>query len=75
MAWMSLMEASAVIFLLQFLVIKALDKGWIRIAFQPKMLVPNPYQINTEPKHYWKFMFFSFYIKKRYEYIILHRPQ
>jgi hypothetical protein len=51
------MEASAVIFLLQFLVIKTLDPDWIRIAIQPKMMDPDPYQMNTEPKHCWKFMF------------------
>jgi hypothetical protein len=42
---------SAVIFF-QFLVIKALDSDWIqiRIGIQPKMLDPNPDEINADPQ-------------------------
>jgi hypothetical protein len=37
----------------KFLVIKTLDPDWIRIwiGVQPKMLDPDPYQMNTDPKH------------------------
>jgi hypothetical protein len=35
----------------QFFVIKTLDPNWIRIGIQPKMLDPDPYQMNTDPKH------------------------
>ena len=38
----------AVFFFLQFLVIKP----WIRIGILPKMLDPDPYQMNTDPKHW-----------------------
>ncbi len=34
---------------MQFWVIKIMD--WIRIGIQPKMLDPDPYQMNTDPKH------------------------
>ncbi len=44
---------SAVIFF-QFLVIKALDPDWIRIwiriGFHPKMLDPDPDEMNTNPQ-------------------------
>ncbi len=33
------------------MIIKTLDPDWMRIGFQPKMLDPDPYQINTDPKH------------------------
>jgi hypothetical protein len=38
----------------QFLVIKTLDLDWIRIriGIQLKMLDPDPYQMNTDPKHW-----------------------
>jgi hypothetical protein len=26
------------------------DPDWIRIGIQPKMLDPDPYQMNTDPK-------------------------
>jgi hypothetical protein len=39
--------------LFQFLVIKTLDPDWIRIDIQPKMLDPDPYQMNTDPQP-WK---------------------
>jgi hypothetical protein len=39
-----------VIFVLQFLV---MDPDWIRIGIQPKMLDPDPYQMNTDPKHWF----------------------
>jgi hypothetical protein len=40
-----------------FLVIKTLDPDWIRIriGIQPKMLDPDPYQMNTDPKHWFKY--------------------
>ncbi len=43
---------SAVIFFLQFLVIKALDPDWIRIriGIQPKMLDQDPDEINADPQ-------------------------
>jgi hypothetical protein len=28
---------------------------WIRIGIQPKMLDPDPYQMNTDRKHYFFF--------------------
>jgi hypothetical protein len=31
--------------------IKTLDPDWIRIGIQPKMLDPDPYEMNTDPKH------------------------
>jgi hypothetical protein len=34
----------------QFLVIKALDPDWIRIGIQPKMLDPDPDEINADPQ-------------------------
>jgi hypothetical protein len=41
-------------FLSQFLLIKTLDTDWlliqIRYHIKPKMLDPDPYQINTDPK-------------------------
>jgi hypothetical protein len=42
---------SAVIFF-QFLVIKALDPDWIRIriGIQPKMLDPDPDEMNADPQ-------------------------
>ncbi len=44
---------SAVIFF-QFLVIKALDQDWIwiltRIVVHPKMLDPDPDEMNTDPQ-------------------------
>jgi hypothetical protein len=42
----------AVIFF-QFLVIKTLDPDWIRIGIHPKMLDPDPYQMNTDPKPWY----------------------
>ncbi len=35
------------------MVIKTLDPDWIRIriGIQPKMMDPDPYQLNTDPKH------------------------
>jgi hypothetical protein len=43
---------SAKIFFLQFLVITALDPDWIRIriGIQPKMLDPDPDEMNTDPQ-------------------------
>jgi hypothetical protein len=41
----------ALIFFLQFLVIKTLDPDWIRIGIQPKMLDPDQYQMNTDTQH------------------------
>ncbi len=37
----------------KFLVIKTMDPEWIRIGIKPKMLAPdpNPYHMNTNPKH------------------------
>jgi hypothetical protein len=29
-----------------------LDSDWIRIGIQPKMLDPDPYQSNPDPKHW-----------------------
>ncbi len=48
--WTFFIEAffSAVIFF-QFLVIKALDPDWIRIGIQPKMLDPDPDEMNADP--------------------------
>ena len=45
----NLKKFSAVIFF-QFLVLKAQDPDWIRIriGIQPKMLDPDPYQMNTD---------------------------
>ncbi len=45
------LKISAVIFL-QFLVIKALDQDpyWIRIGIQPKMLDPDPDEMNADPQ-------------------------
>jgi hypothetical protein len=40
---------SAVIFF-QFLVIKVLDPDWIRIGIPPKMLDPDPDEINADPQ-------------------------
>jgi hypothetical protein len=40
---------SAVIFS-QFLVIKALDPDWIRIGVHPKMLDPDPDEMNADPQ-------------------------
>jgi hypothetical protein len=37
------------------MVIKTLDSDWIRISIQPKMLDPDPYQMNTDLKH-WSFL-------------------
>jgi len=39
-------------FFLQFLVIKALDPDWIRIRIgvQPKMLDPDPDEMNADPQ-------------------------
>jgi hypothetical protein len=34
----------------QFLVIKALDPDWIRIGIQPKMLDPDPDEMNADPQ-------------------------
>jgi hypothetical protein len=34
----------------QFLVIKALDPDWIRIGIQPKMLDPDPEEMNADPQ-------------------------
>jgi hypothetical protein len=42
---------------LQFLVIKTLDPDWIRIGIQQKMLDPDPYQMNTDPKHRWYLLY------------------
>ena len=46
---------SAVIFFLQFLVIKALDPYWsrirIRIGLQRQTLDPDPEKMNTDPQH------------------------
>jgi hypothetical protein len=36
----------------QFLVIKAQDSDWIRIGIQPKMLDPDPGQMNMDPEHW-----------------------
>ncbi len=38
------------------MVIKALDPDWIRIriGMQPKMLDQDPYQMYTDPKHWFK---------------------
>jgi hypothetical protein len=33
------------------LVIKALDPDWIRIGIQPKMLDPDPDEMNADPQH------------------------
>ncbi len=43
---------SAVIFFLQLLVIEALDPDWIRIRIgvHPKMLDPDPDEINADPQ-------------------------
>ncbi len=40
------------IFFLQFLVIKALDPDWIRIQIgvHPKMLDPDPNEMNADPQ-------------------------
>jgi hypothetical protein len=40
---------SAVIFF-HFLVIEALDPDWIRIGIQPKMLDPDPDEMNADPQ-------------------------
>jgi hypothetical protein len=40
---------SAVIFF-QFLVIIALDPDWIQIRIQPKMLDPDPDEMNADPQ-------------------------
>jgi hypothetical protein len=37
------------------LVIKTLDPDWIRIGIYPKMLDPDPYQMNTDPQP-WFFL-------------------
>jgi hypothetical protein len=42
-------KISAVIFF-QFLVIKALDPDWIRIGVHPKMLDPDPDEMNADPQ-------------------------
>jgi hypothetical protein len=41
---------SAVIFFLQFLVIKALDPDPDRYSVQPKMLDPDPDEVNADPQ-------------------------
>jgi hypothetical protein len=33
-----------------------MDPDWIRIGIQPKMLDPDPYQMNTDPQP-WTFLF------------------
>jgi hypothetical protein len=33
-----------------YLIKNWVSKPWIRIGFQPKMLAPDPYQMNTDPK-------------------------
>ncbi len=35
---------------LQFLIIKALDPDWIRIGVHPKMLDPDPEEMNADPQ-------------------------
>jgi hypothetical protein len=44
-------------FLSQFLVSKALDLDWIRIriGFQPKMLDPDPDEMNADPQPWKKY--------------------
>jgi hypothetical protein len=38
-----------------FLSSKPLDPDWIRIGIQPKILDPDPYQMNTDPQLcYWQ---------------------
>jgi hypothetical protein len=34
------------------MVIKTLDLDWIRIGIHPKVLDLDPYQMNTDPKHW-----------------------
>ena len=43
----------AVIFV-QFLVTKALDLDWIRISIQPKMLDPDPDEMNADPQPWFE---------------------
>ncbi len=49
----------------QFLVIKipgtVLDPYWIRIGIQPKMLDPDPYQMNTDLQP-WLYLFIIVYV-------------
>jgi hypothetical protein len=50
----------------QFLVIKALDPYWIRIriGIQPKMLDPDPDEMNADPQPCFFYLnFFSYYIQ------------
>jgi hypothetical protein len=50
---------SAVI-VFQFLVIKALDPDWIRIGIQPKILDPDPDEMNADPQAgQWVVILFS----------------
>jgi hypothetical protein len=43
----------------QFLVLKTLgpDPDSDRYFFQPKMQDPDPYQRNTDPKHWYKYLY------------------
>ncbi len=55
--------------------IKALDPDWIQIGIQPKMLDPDPYQINANPQPYYLMllMYFDFYVFPPYLVSVMRR--
>jgi hypothetical protein len=46
------------------LVIKALDPDWIRIGIQPKMLDPDPDDMNADPQPWFYGMSLGVYLYK-----------